>query len=345
MIDWITCRVPFWHDEPIEGGIVQCLNEGGEIDFISRRWKKFQGSFESTIQIKTISLSNGNSPGELVISGNPVKFLQGHNLFGHDDFIPMVYEVLLIMSSRLNFPQPPELLSRVLLGDFTLSRIDINYMYDFGTSLNVAQFLSDVLACARTRAGTALSKGETVYLNKTSKRWSFKLYNKLDEISANKKHQRELPPDLNEWLIGKCRLELTLKSNELRERLLHKAKSWKHIDAAEIFKDYVERIEMKEQTVDDSILADLTPAYIATYLLWKDGKDLKSIFSKNKFYTHRRYFLGYGIDISIPAPAKPKTAQIIPINRVIEVKAAEPPFWVYGTDWFYEPSKRQLKVV
>lgn len=345
MIDWITCRVPFWHDEPIQGGIVQASDECGEVEFTSRRWKKFQGSFDSTIQVKTNSLTQDNIPGELIISGNPVKFLQGHNLFGHDDFLPMVYDVLMVISDHFNLPQTPELLNRVLLGDFSVSRVDINYMYDFGNVVNVEQFLSDVLACARTRAGTALSKGETVYLNKKSKRWSFKLYNKLDEISANKKHQRELPPDLNDWLIGKCRLELTLKSNELREKGLHNAKAWKSVDAAEIFKEYVGRIEMKEQTVDDKILAHLTTSLTGSYCLWKDGHDLKAMYSKSKFYAHRKKLLEFGVDISVPAPAKPKTAQIIPINRVIEVKAAEPPFWVYGTDWFYEPSRRQLRAI
>ena len=350
MIDWITAEFPFYHtrDCEIHNGIITRSNRNGEVVYECRTHYGIKGSYDDNIQVKSRSFNNGSAPGVVYMSGNPVKFFQGHNLWGSDDICGLIADFALSLADHFDVPQPLSLINSIKSGAFTISRIDINGMYDFGSQIDSRQFLNDVQSCARTRAGTALTKGDTVYLNKSSRRWTVKLYNKLEEVSSsrNKKHQkRKLPEDTHEWLTGKTRIELTLKSNELREFSLHQAQEWKKEKVAKIFADYIGRIEMKEQAVRDDIIMLLTPTFRSTYLLWKEGKDLKSEYPKNTFYRHRRELLKHGVDISVPAPAKPKTAKIIPIQRVITCKPAEIPEWAIGTDWFYEPGRSRLKAV
>lgn len=350
MIDWLTCEVPFFHtsDQAFFEGIVSRVTKDGQVVYQTRTYEGVEGSYDSRVSVRSISFTSGELPGTIHISGNPVKFFQGHNIWGTDDICGIITAFIRELSVIYGIPQPEGLYRCLSEGNFTISRIDINGMYDFGTQLDANQFLSDVQACARTRAGTAVSKGETVYLNKTSKRWGVKLYNKLEEVesSRNKKHQkRELPKNVRDWLVGKARIELTLKSNELREKSLHQAKEWNRERVANVFAEYVRRIEMREQSVRDDLESVLTPTFLATYLMWKDGKDIKSMFKRDKFYRHRRELLKHGVDISVPAPPKPKTAKIIPIQRVITCKPAEIPEWAIGTDWFFEPGKPQLKAV
>jgi II/X family phage/plasmid replication protein len=136
------------------------------------------------------------------------------------------------------------------------------------------------------------------------------------------------------------RVELVLKSNELREKSLHNASNWEQIDVNELFNNYLSRIQMSSQkTPDDMLLRIGKPELISTYSLWKEGHSLKAMLKKAKFYRHRRALLEFDIDIAVPKPTANETAKVIPLANVIQPKISQIPEWAIGTDLYFEPRK------
>lgn len=80
MIDWITATIECDHDpDKVQSGYVISLDSKGQSEWVVNKALSVEGSHSTKIQIKSLTDT------KLYISGNPVKFLQGHNLFGTDD--------------------------------------------------------------------------------------------------------------------------------------------------------------------------------------------------------------------------------------------------------------------
>ena len=80
MIDWVTAILPCNHDpSKLISGMVMSFDSRGQNEWVVNKQLSVEGSHSSTIQVKSYS------PTEIWVSGNPAKFLQGHNIFGTDD--------------------------------------------------------------------------------------------------------------------------------------------------------------------------------------------------------------------------------------------------------------------
>ena len=344
MIDWVTCKIPFFYAGSLDAGKILSIDRHGEIEYTLGKLLPVVGSHDSRIHIRTNDCDSDGNTTEISISGNPVKFLQGHNLFGTSDLLNLMYETVLKLSSQLHAPQPLNLLNQIKSGYYTVSRVDINRMFSLTNRAEVLSFINVIATNSRTKAQSTVMKGQTVYFNKTSKRWSIKMYSKGQEINLprNKKPGMiMLPPELIKWADNKIRIELTLKSNELRESGLHLASNWSTIEELDIFKDYVERIQMSSQKQINDLVSEIKLASVrCTYQLWLDGNDPRLMLSKPTFYRHRKALLEHDIDISIlNTKEKQQTSKIVPLCKVLELKPAELPHWVYGTEYLFEPRK------
>ena len=77
MIDWVSAVLPCSHSpELLQDGVTACINADG-----SERWHSFnpkmvEGTYSDKILIKSMS------PNFIYVSGNPAKWLQGHNILG-----------------------------------------------------------------------------------------------------------------------------------------------------------------------------------------------------------------------------------------------------------------------
>jgi II/X family phage/plasmid replication protein len=240
--------------------------------------------------------------------------------------------------------QPKNSLEQVRAGFYTLSRIDINRMYSLSNRAEVLSFINVLASNSRTKSQSSVMKGQTVYFNKESKRWSIKMYSKGQEInlSRNKKlGMIIMPPELLKWADDKIRIELTLKSNELRETGLHLASEWRNIEELDIFTDYVERIQMASQNKIESLSSKIGLAPVrSTYIHWLNGEDPRLLLSRPTFYRHRKALLEHDVDISIlNIKDSQETSKIVPLCKVLELKPAEFPHWVAGTEFLFEPRK------
>jgi II/X family phage/plasmid replication protein len=344
MIDWVTAKVPFHYSGIICDGEILNVTRDGEVQQSIRKRLSVTGSYDAAFTIRTIELDDHGDTSVVELSGNPVKFLQGHNLFGSSDLLNIVYEAVLRIASILDAPQPKNVLERLSGGDYTLSRIDINRMFTLGNRAEVLAYLYNLSLNSRTREQGPVSKGSTVYFNKSSKRWTIKAYCKAQEVALRRNQKQgtiDLPQDLKDWVEPMLRVELTLKSNELREHNLHIAANWATIEEGEIFADYVGRIQMANQKPKDDLFLKIKsrPA-AASYQMWLDGHDLRQILPKNTFYRHRRELLEHDIDISIGCSAESKkTSNVVPFCKTLELQPATLPHWVSGTDLYFEPRK------
>lgn len=344
MIDWVTAKIPFYYPGVICDGEILNITRDGEITQSIRKRLSVVGSYDASFTIRTVEVDAEGNTSVVELSGNPVKFLQGHNLFGSSDLLNIVYEAVLSIASIIDAPQPKNVLERLQRGNYTLSRIDINRMFILGNRAEVLAYLYNLSLNSRTREQGAMTKGSTVYFNKSSKRWTIKAYCKAQEVELRRNQKQGtivLPLDLKEWVEPMLRVELTLKSNELREHNLHNASNWVTIEESEIFSGYLERIKMANQKPKDDLFLKIKSRPVAaSYQMWLDGHDLRQILPKNTFYRHRRELLEHDIDISIGCSVESKnTSNVVPFCKTLELQPAVLPHWVSGTEYYFEPRK------
>ena len=339
-IDWVTAKVPFYFEGTLNGGNIINTTRDGEVEYTIDKRLSLAGSFDSRLSIRTVqNLPSTRFTILIELSGNPVKWFQGHNIFGTDDLVNLVYETVLKLSEVLNAPQPESILKAVREGGFTLSRIDLTSMFSLECRSDVYAFLNHAEKTCRTRSGTSLSKGNTVYMNKDSKRWSVVMYSKGQEIEKHKLPYDLDCPELEKFADNKLRVELRLKSRELKDFNLACGYGWINIEPWSVYSDYVGRIEMTEQSIKDDTVLELPSKVRSTYQLWTSGFDVRQFMSTRTYYRHRKELLKYDIDISVPNSNDELHTNVIPLKRVLELKPSGVPDWAKGTNLYFEPRK------
>jgi II/X family phage/plasmid replication protein len=339
MIDWFRGQIPFLHT-PLPSGRVLSLDIDGVVDWESVKAMRVRSSFETSISIRSYGSERIKADGSpvathLQIDGNPARFLQGHNVLGSEDLNHLV--LLLFrecVEQNLHYfgehSDPLLTEAKIKRGDYAVNMIDVNRMFELFNDASVESWLHAAEMKARTRSGRAARDKGTVYLQKNSRRWAFKFYNKFRELS---KRGKELPEQLHdsglrEWTEGKLRAELRLHSLELKKLGILKGSDIPPQKVAEIYNAYAGKIEMNTQaTLIDSQLLEIPRACSSTYHLWRQGVSTKDMLPRNTFYRHRRMLLEFGIDITCP-PSEPDMANVIPLMRVLEAQPCEVPIWV-----------------
>jgi II/X family phage/plasmid replication protein len=339
MIDWFRGEIPFLHI-PIPAGRVISIEPDGEVTWECVKKIEVRSSFETSLKIKSAGhLDNRGRATALQIDGNLCKFLQGHNVFGSRDLNRLLLlsfrKLCEILSDHLAGDSSQELTERqILKGKYEVKMIDINQLYEVGNDASVEAWLHAAEMRARSRHGRSTRDKGTLYLGKSSRRWAMKFYNKARELLAQGKiHQ--LPEDLQglgleQFIQGKLRAELRLFGKELEER--HGITHGYHLKPAiidQLFTLYLGKIDMSQQaTLIDEQLFKMPKHLQASYLLWRQGADLRNLLSKSAFYRQRKELLAYGIDINLMHQA-PEHANVVPLIRVIEAKPVAIPAWAY----------------
>ena len=341
MIDWVSAKVPLRHSETLDDGRSIQIDADGAVKFDSPLWKSIAGSYSSSLQIKTCETDHEGNGSHISISGNPVKWIQGHNIFGTDDLCGLVNETMFRICSILKISPTLDDIQAWRQGDFSLSRIDINGMYALGSRSNVNAWINAAAATARTRMGVGIINGGTCYWGKHSSRWALKCYSKGEEI---RKKGHQLPPELSltrlaEYADDKLRLELVLRQKELKKLGLATGSAWENVEVMGIYDFYREKLQTSEQKLADKSILSLPSCVRGTYQLWSDGHDYRQILSQRTYYRHRRQLLRHGIDISVPKTNS--SGNVVPLIRVLEAVPDGVPDWAEGTNLLFEPHKRR----
>lgn len=311
------------------------VNHEGEIERRNATRRRVEGSHDATIGVSSVTLPDCSASlplgkvSHLAFSGNPVKFLQGHNVFGTDCLRTLVYRTVIEVMPILGFSDFQLALAVHAIDNFNfvVSRIDITKIMTVGNGTNedLEAYLYMLPQLMRARGGRISCVNGTTYVGQKSTLWSAKIYNKyLELMKGHKGHA--LPVSLKntaliEFCRGQARIEIVIRKKMLTQigatcpRFLQK-----NLDA--IYADLLGRIDMNNQSVNTGRIDHIPRHLQSTYLLWKQGEDLKNILPKPTFYRHKRDLMTYGIDIALP-PVRDenRTCHAVSLHRVLSPRA------------------------
>jgi len=327
MIDWVSAIITCNHDpEKLIDGFVMSFDAEGQQQWVVNKTLSIEGSYSSKIQIKPLPEN------KIYITGNPTKFLQGHNLFGTNDLRYLMNKFLkVLIDQNIGLRPDPFQLDDMLNGNYELTRVDINETWHLQNRRDVLTWIRSLGETAYLKhRGAGQFSGDTTYFGKNSRRWSLKCYSKGSEIHA-KGHQlpQELRlPEMLEYAEKALRIEGVTRQLELKRRDLHIASHWDVDTAEELLLEYLSKLEMSDVfMLKDSVLDTLPPRLRLTYQAWLNGDDLKTVLPRPTFYRYRKQILEYGVDISTKSPKE--KSNVIPLIRVLEAKPVGIPDWAY----------------
>jgi hypothetical protein len=279
-------------------GRMLVLGPGGEVTQERPGRFAFEGSHDNRLAICS---RDGAS---VYVSGNPAKFFQGHNLFGSMDVDGLYLAAGIAIRQGVGLFPGPETFASCEFTRPRYTRIDLTRSYRFTSNDRARAWLRDVASTARTRHGSAgLGRDGSVTFGKGSRRWSFTVYPKFDELQArgrghalSSKLEPHAVSRLQEWAEGVVRFELRLRGLEL-------ASVWPITDPLATWTRYFARIQFNRNNLaalEDDMLTDTLPSHLLGYLArWKVGEDLRARLSKPTYYRVRRELLTHaGVDIA-----------------------------------------------
>jgi II/X family phage/plasmid replication protein len=332
MIDMFSGLLPCLHS-PLNTGRIICIDPDGQPEWESPKRLVVAGSHDSNFRVSSDGCDEQGRATHLRFSGNPSKFLQGHNVFGSDDLVSLMNDVYIKITQSLDLIPTSQNYKDVKSGNYKVTSIDINYSYELRSRADVLAWIRAAEYKSKTRHGRPSTKGGTIYWGKHSKRWALKAYSKGEEISAGKGHKLPtslLDTPLFSWADNKLRLELRLLSKELDNLNLKTANKINPHKVKNTFNEYIQRLQMTEQiTLSDDKLHSLPQRLRSTYVLWRDGYDLRSELPKTTYYRNRTALLEFGIDIALRSESI-KKSNVIPLIRVLEAKPVEVPDWAFS---------------
>jgi hypothetical protein len=328
MLDWYSGLIGY-DASNMKLGMIYEVSPHGELLYRIESWAKAKGSYESSVQVKRDlankemlgilrdiedeafidgeeSLLRRCSPLVLKMSGNPVKFLQGHNVFGPK--ANQIDEVLQAFVRALPVELRPRDAGIEGLPVCYSSRFDINVMVDLGSHALVHDWLRHAGSSTRSRHGRPLVSGDTVYWGQHSRRWSMKAYCKFCELAAHRTDDPSLYDKAREFVEPQLRLELTLRRPEIKKLEADEVYEILGLDEQLVW-DFMERISVGVMKADPAERRPaLKPALESILTLWLAGVDVRHRLPRRTFYRYRSIILGeVGVDISL----EPDSTRII----------------------------------
>lgn len=349
VIDWLTFTAPCAHAMPITGGSVISIDPAGEVVWKVAKRSAVRGSHDTTLQVRTCART-AEPCTHVEISGNPVKWFQGHNLWGTDDLPSLVVATLECLASSGNLDLSPSASDRQAwaAGHCQLTRVDCTESFHLNHRGEVLAFLRAMEQSAHLahRGRGQLVKGSTLYFGQHSRRWSLKLYAKGQEIEA-KGHEQEIIaslPHAKAWADRTLRAELTLRSMELKRLGLSSVTDWFPLDgvpfeaSTRLLRERMGGLTMTTTSrLDDDVLQAMRPALRMAYENWRTGADLRGVLSRPTFYRYRAQLLEHGIDIATVQAVE--ASNVVPLVRILEAVPVGVPDWAQGTHLYFEPRR------
>ncbi len=222
MIDWVTARLPLTCSAPINGGTVLSLTPDGEVEWRTDRRLVVEGSHSANITMR-------GGFGVVDFSGNPAKFLQGHNVFGPSDLRPLMTRAMLHACALAGLPVAIQDVQAWRSGAWTVSRLDANRMIECGSPKRVLAVLRVLNHAASTKYQRPVADGTTIYIGQKSRRQKLKFYAKGPELLKHPLSATLAPSwhqKLTEYAAPMLRVELTVGFQWFHDSPLRDASKW-----------------------------------------------------------------------------------------------------------------------
>jgi hypothetical protein len=299
MIDYVAAVFRVQH-KPF-GKIISNIDEEKKTERAYRKKVLFKNSATS-LTVKS------THHGQFVeVTGNYVKFLQHHNIFGSNNLRGLCVDIFKLVAEKFDIAYSHAEMSEIIKGNFSVTGVDIAANFRTLRREETALFIREVERHWRDQGKNVSNFGsETVYLNQNSKDLSLKFYDKRKQLS-----KAPLPNDIPErdrllkYAERLVRAELTLGAAELKRRKLDSGSNWTVALAKRLIVDEIAASgiqgEIKRLLLPEEY-ASLKRKLQLTYRLWLHGDDVKSILDVQTYRRHRAELKDYAIDIGQPQP-------------------------------------------
>lgn len=309
MIDYITAKFP-------------CRHDWKSIHHFKRNYRVARlRHCGTTVEVK--SIKNGNF---LVVSGNPAKLFQGHNVFGSNDLQGICRDLFSLVTEKFNIKVEQVDQQAINEGYYSLSRVDLAVNFRLPSNEVVSKTIREMEWNWREIGRNVSNYGdETVYQNQHSKVASTKLYNKRKELHAHPLPEHILGRDacdrLRRYTERLLRAEFVLRSTALKKLKLNIGSGWNITKVRSLIKKNVLSLAI-ERDVNHLILpidyCDWKPEFKQTYRLWLQGNDLRILFEEKTLQRRRKSLLEFGIDIR--HPPVPERIAIVSISSLLTLE-------------------------
>lgn len=309
MIDWLKFQFRLKHI-PVLSGRVMKISPGGVIDWETPTGQQVEGSYSASVRVSTREVDSEGYGTLLEIDGNPVKLLQGHNVFGTGSVRQVAAAALMHVAPILGVPFLPEDLARVLAGEFELWRVDATLMFEFERGELAAQVMASLQEGATMRYRSRSNVvGDTLYFGQHSRRWALKVYPKGPEFRRGSVAYRRAVGDeafstLAAWADRCLRFEVVLRRLELQTRGLTMGSDWSAGDDVATVRSAVESLKMGALPGD---VSELPPRIRALVGAWQAGHPAHTLCSRSAYYRALRLADAHGINLRLPCPMEPRT--------------------------------------
>ena len=342
MIDFMKADLPDPFGVVVSGGDLMKISHLGEVEWTSKAKRNLQGSWLSSMHVRNMLADETEALGAQLhrtrrvgfeMDGNPAKFLQGHNLFGTSDAVQLATDTMERIAKLLDLPFDPASYDP---SPGRLSVIDLTYSFTVERDTDVVPFLKsmqeNVFCPYRGRGVFASADPGTVYYGyaATGKRapdWQLKVYSKGREIG-----KRPLPapayeiPELLDEVNRTIRVELRLRTAELKRLGLRTVGDWNEKTAREVWNLYWHKLEWTEATMAQAMeyAGAMKPRQLDALASWEAGNDLRLGRSRTAFYKLRKEIKDLaGVDIANP----PARSNVVPLRRSVVLQPALLPTW------------------
>jgi hypothetical protein len=337
-VDWLSGVLPFEHPLPeISNGAWVELTRGGAVERMTLRRLEVLGSWDSRMFVRS-------GAGGLEFSGNPAKFLQGHNIWGPEPEPELGALLGVALTNALGFDPTMRDVNTWDRGEVGLTRIDITRMVKpvwaapgwVRTWLTIANALGH--GGHQKIENASAYDASTLYVGKHSKRIALKIYDKAAELKRHPQPILDQQPYAGatcQYIEQAIRIEVTLRGMELRKRGLEQLAGWSVDQADAIIDERLGKLSLPGSMSVAPSLPEGTPLRLQqVYKLWYHGADVSKLYPHNSFYRYRREILKHGVDIAKTRPhiVKQEPADVLgrPLKDFISGPGLEPPEWAEG---------------
>ena len=305
MIDWLTVRLPI--PLHLHGNMMVEVSPDWEI--LNQRVLPVSLTASDHDERPSWSSSIRVTPGErMQISGNPAKFIQGHNVDGPEDPGELLEELLEHIGEALGAPlRLPNGLEGV-----TVSRIDLTHTYRMPEGVNAYAATAHLANHAMVdRKGRGIAKGHSLSFGKATSPTQIVIYDKGKELKAH------LPAgDVREALLAMpdldrlLRVELRIRRKYMHKHGLQALSAWDNGTLEEAWDRQMRALQISDLHTTEIADEDKRGRLYLLMQAWMNGK-LPPMSRPTMFRNRAAIRKLYGVDIMTAPPEKEPTAQII----------------------------------